>query len=164
MESPSTPRALRALSVGEIVTQLELIDDVPGRRAGYSIGDTTILRKIDGKFVKYCSPDLYMPIHEFSRRILWPLVSQPRDGLLNQRGATHGNYMTMAASIQAIKDVLHRGSNWDKMHSGHKEALELIATKIGRIIEGDPGFEDHWVDGAGYFTKGAEVCAAYKKG
>jgi hypothetical protein len=30
------------------------------------------------------------------------------------------------------------------------EALEMIAHKIGRIIAGDPDFDDHWDDIAGY--------------
>ena len=30
------------------------------------------------------------------------------------------------------------------------EALEMIAHKIGRIINGDPDYDDSWVDIAGY--------------
>lgn len=79
------------------------------------------------------------------------------------RGATHGDFFAMSATIQALKDTMHVSHNWSMLHSGHKEALELIATKIGRILTGDPGHLDHWQDGAGYFNKGAEVCAAYQE-
>lgn len=79
------------------------------------------------------------------------------------RGTTHGDFFTMSATVQAIKDTMHMSHNWPTLHSSQKEALELIATKIGRILTGDPGHLDHWQDGAGYFNKGAEVCAAYNK-
>jgi len=32
-----------------------------------------------------------------------------------------------------------------------RETLEMIATKIGRILSGNPHEVDHWKDGAGYF-------------
>lgn len=85
------------------------------------------------------------------------------DALLAERGSTHGDYMTMSATIQATKHGWRHSVNWDRLHPGQKEALELIATKVGRILTGDFNHEDHWRDGAGYFTKGAEVCAAYNK-
>ena len=31
-----------------------------------------------------------------------------------------------------------------------KESLEMIVHKIGRILAGDPSFQDHWDDIAGY--------------
>lgn len=86
-------------------------------------------------------------------------VPRPED----VRGETHGDFFAMSATIQAIKDTMHVSHNWPTLHPGQKEALELIATKIGRILTGDPGHLDHWQDGAGYFNKGAEVCAAYKE-
>lgn len=37
-----------------------------------------------------------------------------------------------------------------------REALEMIAHKIGRILAGDPAYDDSWVDIAGYATRVAE--------
>lgn len=92
-------------------------------------------------------------------------VDAPKDvvsEITAARGSTHGDYMAMSALIQATKDLWRGSSNWGRLHSGQKEALELIATKVGRILTGDPEYKDHWDDGAGYFTKGGECCSAFK--
>ena len=39
---------------------------------------------------------------------------------------------------------------WPKLRSAQRESLEVIATKIGRILGGDPTHKDHWDDIAGY--------------
>lgn len=80
------------------------------------------------------------------------------DVLLGQRGATHGDYRAMSTRIQQIKSIMRMGSKWVDMSEPQKEALELIATKIGRIIEGDPEFKDHWNDLGGYAAKASEFC------
>ena len=36
------------------------------------------------------------------------------------------------------------------MQPDQKEALFMIAHKIGRIINGDPDYADSWIDIAGY--------------
>lgn len=66
------------------------------------------------------------------------------------RGETHGDYAQMSLRIQTIKSAMHSGPQWDNMSPGQREALELIATKIGRIVCGDPNFKDHWDDIIGY--------------
>jgi hypothetical protein len=40
--------------------------------------------------------------------------------------------------------------NWDVLDHVKREALEHIATKIGRILSGDPNHRDHWEDIQGY--------------
>jgi hypothetical protein len=40
------------------------------------------------------------------------------------------------------------------------EALDQMAQKMCRILQGDPDFADHWVDIAGYASL---VCAELKK-
>lgn len=39
---------------------------------------------------------------------------------------------------------------WHELSCDQKEALETIATKIARILNGDPDYIDNWVDIAGY--------------
>jgi hypothetical protein len=36
------------------------------------------------------------------------------------------------------------------MDDDQREALDMIAHKIGRILNGDPNYADSWVDIAGY--------------
>jgi len=71
--------------------------------------------------------------------------------LLGERGKTHGDYDQMAAVIQSIKFAMQSG-NWEDLTATQKESLDLTATKIGRIVCGDPNHRDHWDDIIGYAT------------
>lgn len=53
---------------------------------------------------------------------------------------------------QTIKDTIkvHMGDRWNTLAADQKEALEMIAHKLGRIANGDPDYADSWVDIAGY--------------
>jgi hypothetical protein len=70
--------------------------------------------------------------------------------VLQSRNAVHGDFTDDAALSQALKDVMHVGRNWPVLNPVQREALEQIATKIGRILSGDPNFPDHWRDLQGY--------------
>ena len=41
-------------------------------------------------------------------------------------------------------------ANWEALTEVQHEALEHIATKIARILSGDPNHADHWNDIQGY--------------
>lgn len=155
--------ANRLLSRDEIVEELRRLDDVEGRKAGYYVGDLEIIRKIDGKKTLYGTIDLTMTLDDFSTRILRPLICQPRGpadipsyrlGLPPEqvRGSTHGDYTHMSITIQNIKNAMHSGEAWGMCSAMQREALELIATKIGRIVCGDSNCIDHWDDVIGYAT------------
>lgn len=73
------------------------------------------------------------------------------------RGTTHGDYRLMSQVIQEVKGAMRSGPQWGRCSAGQKEALELIATKIGRIVCGDPNFNDHWDDIIGYCNKVVET-------
>ena len=47
---------------------------------------------------------------------------------------------------------------WAKLTDPQKEALEMIAHKIGRILAGRPAFRDQWDDIAGYAKLVAYRC------
>lgn len=77
--------------------------------------------------------------------------------LLNSRETTHGDYTVNAGIAQGIKAVLHGSPEYlTKLSAPQKESAELIATKFGRIVSGDPNFAEHWEDIAGYATLIAE--------
>lgn len=86
-------------------------------------------------------------------------VNQPEsDGsttlLLSSRGATHGDWKQQAALAYALKDTMSMGRNWPTMLPAQREALEMIAVKMSRILSGDPLTPDHWDDIAGYARLG----------
>lgn len=72
------------------------------------------------------------------------------DATLKERGTKYGKFSTHAAYTYSIKAIYHLSPNWSKMSPSQKESLDMIAHKIGRILNGDPNYADSWVDIAGY--------------
>ena len=72
------------------------------------------------------------------------------DDLLRDKEATHGNFDDTATVAQTLKAVMRRGRNWESLPNQSKEALEMIATKVARILNGDATDPEHWNDVAGY--------------
>ena len=70
--------------------------------------------------------------------------------ILAARQKTHGDFRTHAAITDAIKFYMQQSSNWSTLGSMKREALDMIAHKIGRILAGNPNVKDHWDDIAGY--------------
>lgn len=71
---------------------------------------------------------------------------------LTERGARYGKFTTHAGITQRIKQAMHEHPGWMNLEDDHKEALDMVAHKIGRILNGDPNYDDSWVDIAGYAT------------
>lgn len=72
------------------------------------------------------------------------------DAVLNERGSRYGSFLKHAIITQRIKAVMTDTPNWIALNDDMVEALEMIAHKIGRILNGDPAYADSWVDIAGY--------------
>ena len=76
--------------------------------------------------------------------------------LLTERKKTHGEYLDHAKMTQALKDVMRGGKSYPLLNDHERETLDMLAHKVGRILAGDPHFEDHWRDIAGYATLSAD--------
>jgi hypothetical protein len=72
--------------------------------------------------------------------------------LICERARTHGDFAKTARVSQLIKRALAAGPSYATMPPESREALDCIATKLGRIACGDADFEDHWRDIVGYAT------------
>lgn len=72
------------------------------------------------------------------------------NSVLKERGSRYGAFIDQAAIEQNIKSAFHNSPNWDKLAPDAKSSLEMIATKISRILLGDPDYADSWVDISGY--------------
>lgn len=77
-------------------------------------------------------------------------MSQNIDETLAERGAQYGDFGQHARITQNIKRAMKDGTNWDKLDDAKKEALEMMAHKVGRILNGNPEFHDSWHDIIGY--------------
>lgn len=71
---------------------------------------------------------------------------------LTERGKRYGTFIGHAAITQELKQVikLHLMKNEKALADDQQESLDMICHKIGRIVNGDPGYVDSWVDIAGY--------------
>tara|TARA_R110000868_G_scaffold24172_4_gene95871 strand:- start:464 stop:733 length:270 start_codon:yes stop_codon:yes gene_type:complete len=77
------------------------------------------------------------------------------DSTLVQRGKTHGVFSRQAAVADTLRHTMACAHNWHGLSPEQREALTLIATKISRILNGNPQVKDHWDDIAGYATLAA---------
>ena len=74
------------------------------------------------------------------------------DKILEERGSRYGDFASHAIITQNIKAAMRHSLNWAKLPNDMKESLEMVAHKIGRILNGQFDYKDSWTDGAGYFT------------
>lgn len=72
------------------------------------------------------------------------------DTTLEERGNRYGKFSEHARITQGIKKAMIDSPNWKKLTDDKREALEMLAHKIGRILNGDPEYKDSWHDIIGY--------------
>jgi len=77
--------------------------------------------------------------------------------LLNERGKQYGEFYGHAHITQAIKAAMAASPNWHILSPDKREALEMIAHKVGRVLNGNPEYLDSWTDIAGYSTLVADA-------
>lgn len=74
--------------------------------------------------------------------------------MLAGREARYGSFEGHAEISQTLKHTIwtfaaKRGKH---IKTDQAEALDMIAHKIARILNGDPNYADNWIDLAGYAT------------
>jgi hypothetical protein len=72
------------------------------------------------------------------------------DGTLAERGKCYGSFNGQARIAQEIKTAMRLSPNWTRLSPCMMEALEMIAHKIGRILNGNINHKDSWHDIVGY--------------
>jgi len=72
------------------------------------------------------------------------------DKTLQERGNRYGEFPEHARVTQNIKRAMADSKNWETLSDDKKESLEMVAHKIGRILNGDPDYADSWHDISGY--------------
>jgi len=71
--------------------------------------------------------------------------------ILKERGSRYGDFKTHAEISQKLRAIMWCNvQQKEAFKHFHIEALDMIAHKIGRIINGDPNYIDSWRDIAGY--------------
>jgi hypothetical protein len=69
---------------------------------------------------------------------------------LKERGDRYGAFEDHAHLCQEIKATFRIGRSWNSCSPSQKQALETIADKIARMLNGDPDYDDNWIDIIGY--------------
>lgn len=82
----------------------------------------------------------------------WMLFESPTEALITERGNRYGKFKDGAEIMQSLKDTMRDVDGWNNLTASQKEALDMIQHKIGRILNGDPTYDDSWKDIAGYAT------------
>lgn len=67
--------------------------------------------------------------------------------ILNERSKTHGDYKLVAKTSQHLKFIMRSGGSQSYRAA---ESLDMIASKLARIIHGNGAEPDHWADIEGY--------------
>lgn len=72
------------------------------------------------------------------------------EATLAERGTRYGAFTEHARITQNLKRAMTDSPNWARLGDDKKEALEMVAHKVGRILNGDPDYHDSWHDMIGY--------------
>jgi len=71
---------------------------------------------------------------------------------LAERKTTHGEFVANAYITMVMKNLLRRGTSYNQLSADQQLALDMIAHKMGRAVNGDPDYIDNWTDIIGYAT------------
>jgi hypothetical protein len=72
------------------------------------------------------------------------------DSTLAERGGRYGVFSEQARIAQGLKRAMASGRNWGRLADDQREALDMLANKMARILNGDPDYHDSWHDIIGY--------------
>ena len=96
-----------------------------------------------------------IPVSEFSAKadvevVKYDPTKVDIESLVTERGNRYGKFADGAKIMRALKCVMHNTDGWSRLTDIQREALDMIQHKIGRILNGDPAYDDNWKDIAGY--------------
>jgi hypothetical protein len=80
------------------------------------------------------------------------VVMKRIENTLIERGEKYGEFSNYARICSELKMVCANNSLSADFCYIHEEALDMIFSKIARILSGDPNHSDNWHDIAGYAT------------
>jgi len=70
--------------------------------------------------------------------------------VLQERAGTHGDFVEVSWFAQSLKKEMRAYGGYNDLTSWQCEALDMIASKIARILAGNADEPDHWLDIEGY--------------
>lgn len=72
--------------------------------------------------------------------------------ILDAREERYGTFIGQAEVAMKLKTVIKNSlaAREKKLAFDQLEAIDMICSKLGRIVNGDPNYTDSWIDIAGY--------------
>ena len=75
--------------------------------------------------------------------------------ILKERGNKYGNFRSQAATSQSLKNELVKGlissgKTLEDLPAYQWEAMEMICHKLARAVNGEPSYDDNFIDIAGF--------------
>ena len=70
--------------------------------------------------------------------------------VLHERGQEYGDFVSMSEFAQDLKERIRSAPGAHRLEPYQWESLDMICTKIARVVCGNPQHEDSWTDIAGY--------------
>lgn len=114
------------------------------------VGGSTIFTALERAQSEYEVIAHREPIKEEKASVT--IINNSTDQLITERGSRYGKFKDGADIMQSLKDTMRDVDGWNNLTASQKEALDMIQHKIGRILNGDPTYDDSWKDIAGYAT------------
>ena len=71
-------------------------------------------------------------------------------GILDNRGKIYGRFMHNAVTAQNLKEAARSSPKWCDLAPDQAEAIDIILSKIARIVSSSHNHIDNWDDIAGY--------------
>lgn len=78
------------------------------------------------------------------------MITPDIEKTLAERGNRYGSFFDHAKIAQQIKSTYLMVPAYHLMAADQKQALDVIADKVARILNGDPNYLDNWHDIQGY--------------
>ena len=70
--------------------------------------------------------------------------------ILKERGSRYGDFIDNTTIAQSMKRAAKNGKSWVAMERDAQEAIDMICTKISRIVTADWRYVDNWRDIEGF--------------
>ena len=74
------------------------------------------------------------------------------EAVLEERGSRYGSFQDHAVICQDLQSVLWGTPNWNKLPADVRQSMLTMCDKFARVLNGDPSYDDNWVDIIGYST------------